>query len=157
MKHLADKVLLTMWKRAEKDANPLTWIKSRRDLLGLVMPKAQLQAVLDTGDSWQTDGEKHMLACINSGAEVASRLFASCVASQLEKKVEVEMLAAVSALAKKKPEHDDPLQKKHVDEVRCDLLAKCNGIAGFHVEVRCCLLCGWGGWRVGRSTPPLRT
>ena len=67
------------------------------------MPKAQVQAVIDLGDDWDTTGEVHMIACIEAGSATASRLFASCIAAQLEKKVETEMLAGVSKLLKLRP------------------------------------------------------
>ena len=133
VKHVADKIILTQWKRAEKDSDPLTWIKSRRSVLGLIMPLAHLQAVLDTGAGWQTEAEAHMLACIDAGSATASRLFASCVAAQLEKKVEAHMLAGVTKLMQCKPPHGELVHRTHVDAIRAEVLDDCNGIAG----IRC--------------------
>ena len=144
VKHVADKIILTMWKRAERDSDPITWMRSRRDLLGLIMPKAQVQAVIDLGDDWETAAEEHMIACIEAGSATASRLFASCIAAQLEKKVETEMLAGVAKLLKLRPPHGVCIERSHVDTIRGEVLTKCDAIAGFRCEVRLCV-CRCGG------------
>ena len=132
---LIDRIMTAEWSSAAKGSCPISWLTSRVSRCSLLMPREALKNIVACGHDWKNQAEGDMGRCIDSGCQLAERLFSSCLRAMVAAKVAEAMQAGVVSLCALKPPPAAPgtaafVTQEMIHTCRADLLTKCSAIQG---------------------------
>ena len=117
-------------KVEKKERNPLSWVKSRKALCGLVMESKHLDELFKVGDKWLVAGGETVSLLLAGGSVTAERLFSGTAAQMLEAKVADKMKAGLEKLKTMKPTTGELITQAMLNTIIQQTLDDCATIAG---------------------------
>ena len=132
---LIDRILTAEWSSAAKGSCPISWLTSRVSRCSLLLPNDALKHIVGCGHDWKNEAEGSMGRCIETGCQLAERLFSSCLRAMVAAKVAEAMQTGVADLCALRPPIPAPgtaafLTLEMIHTCRAKLLTTCSAIKG---------------------------